>query len=109
MILSYYTPVKVKVANPIIVCCHYGTILVLGLWIILYNIGLCKGYQALEIPKGTVTTKIKGVAYSGNHPSNRTNTLNFTIDEIRESNDLVRVQSEANTLFIATSMLVTEQ
>jgi len=105
----YYTPKVVRVTNPYITVIYWTSIFSIVAYIVLYNIWWCRGYNAFEVPTGTVTSKVKGVAYSGNHSHIESEMLDFTPEDILESNDLSRPASEANVLFIGTSMIQTYQ
>ena len=79
---------------------YWALILAVSLYVIIYTIMIEKGYQIQDEATGTVSTKVKGTASTGDY-YNWSNAVPF------DAIDLIYPPIEANALFITTSFVST--
>eukprot|EP01084_Bolivina_argentea_P256742 432376_1 len=97
---QYRSSREIKVENWKIALLYYGIIILVILYVIIYTIIIDKGYQITDEAIGTVSTKVKGTASTGNFYDlhNRT---------VYDAMDIIYPSTETNALFLTSSFVNT--
>lgn len=101
-LLIYKSSKFIRVHNPALALSYYGAMGAILLYVIVFTIVISKGYQATDEMIGTTSIKVKGSASTGSTTS---------LDDMKvfTSEDLVLPSIEADAVFIATSVITTQQ